>query len=97
MADPYSTCARCGAWHYTHQNSIEGKHCNAFVPKPESKPLNDVEEVRGLVVYVVTALEESRVKEQLVFASLVEADAAFHRLRDMYRGSLVAVTCRKVQ
>lgn len=61
-----------------------------------SQPLNDVAEARGKVVYVVTVADESRVKEQRVFASLFDADKEFRRLCAEYGGRNVALTSRAV-
>lgn len=41
-------------------------------------PLNDT--VRSLVVCVITVLDKGQIRDQFVFASLVEADKLFKKL-----------------
>jgi len=62
-----------------------------------SSPINDTRNARGLYVYVVTALDDGRVKEQIVFASLFDADECFRKLQGSFGGANVALTSRCVQ
>lgn len=67
-----------------------------YVPTPEPKPLTNVDDVRGATVYVVTCIDNYRVVEQRVFASLFEADTKFKVLCEVWGGANVALTSRKV-
>jgi hypothetical protein len=66
-------------------------------PSDHSQPLNDVKAARGLLVYVVTANEEEKVKEQQVFASLFEAEEFFVSLKPVYGGANVCLMSRWVR
>jgi len=62
-----------------------------------TQPISNVDDARSLIVYVVTSIDDGRVKEQLVFASLFEADETFKRLIQVYGGANVSLTSRVVQ
>lgn len=62
-----------------------------------TQPINNVDKERRRIVYVVTAIDDGRVKDQLVFASLFEANETFKRLIQVYGGANVVLASRMVQ
>jgi len=64
--------------------------------KLKSQPINNINDARNHVVYVVTAINESDIKEQRVFASLFEADEIFRELCKEFGGGNVCLTSRRV-
>lgn len=62
-----------------------------------NKPLNNISNLRGSIIYVVIALQEGEIKEQVLFASLFEADECFRKLFKIYGGGSVILSSRRVK
>ena len=63
----------------------------------DPKPLNDVADVRGAVVYVVTVVDQDRLESQQVFASLFGADERYREQAARWGAAACCLTSRRVE